>query len=218
MKVLICNIIGIGNKASQQQLWYFNNVVKLDVFVVLEPMVSLDEYVFKKKFKMDQVVANVSNKIWLFSSASYHVEILLDHEQLLHCKVTSTLLPKPVLLTIVYAKCTRRERIDLWNSIRHMSVDDMPWLIRGDFNIIMNESERVGRAAPDTNAMRDFNNCILDMGLMDLGYSGLSFTWQWREVKQRLDRLLANSEWMDTFASNTVQHAIRRCSNHRIDP
>lgn len=45
-------------------------------------------------------------------------------------------------------------------------------------------------------------------------FEGVPYTWQCREVRQRLDRILFNHLWLDTFASSKVTHGIRRCSDH----
>lgn len=133
----LCWNIRVGNKSSCQQLWYLLNLFKVDVFSIIEPLIPLDSFVFCKKFKMEKVISNCSNKIWLF-------EILIDHEQFLHCKIVSELLPSPVLMTIVYAKCNRREIMELWEELRNIAVWDIPWVIGGYFNIVANSDERLG--------------------------------------------------------------------------
>lgn len=105
--------------------------------------------------------------------------------------------------------------IDLWNNIRNNAVADEPWLIGGDFNIIVESGEIEGGSPPDLNSMNDFVNCIADTCLKDMDYIGLPFTWQWRNVKHRLDRVLANSAWDDIFKENSFTHRIRRWSDHR---
>lgn len=80
---------GGGRKSTQQQLWYLRNKLKLNILVILEPMVKLERFYFCAKFKMDKVVANSSNKIWVFSDENYVIEVLEDHVQFLHCKVMS---------------------------------------------------------------------------------------------------------------------------------
>lgn len=64
-------------------------------------------------------------------------------------------------------------------------------------------------------AMNDICDCIMDCGLHDIGFSGLPFTWQWKDGKQRLDRFLFNQSWLDTFNLSSVFHGVRRCSDHR---
>ena len=113
MNWLVWNIRGIGGKKSQQQMWYMCRNLKLNLFVILEPMVQLDVFKYSRMFGMEKVIANCSNKIWIFSDANYEVEVLEDQLQLLHCRISSSQLSCPLLMTFVYAKCTRSEREDL---------------------------------------------------------------------------------------------------------
>lgn len=78
MNLLCWNIRGIANKLSQQQLAYLKSVNNLEILAILEPLGSLDSYLFLNKFRMDAVVANCNNKIWLFSS-SFSITILVDN-------------------------------------------------------------------------------------------------------------------------------------------
>lgn len=91
MKFMFWNIRGIGGVSSQNHLWYLKSLEHLDLFALLEPLVPLDEFKFLNKFKMDSVFSNYNNKIWLFSSSSYNVSVLVDNEQFLHCSVSSSL-------------------------------------------------------------------------------------------------------------------------------
>lgn len=131
MNLLCWNIRGIGNKLSQQQLAYLKNVEKLDILAVLEPLVSLDSYFYLNRFKMDVVFANCSNKIWLFSSSSFSITVLVDNVHFLHCLVKSDQLPTDVLLTFVYAKCSRIDRLNLWNDLSSLPATDLPWMVGG---------------------------------------------------------------------------------------
>lgn len=172
MKFMSWNIRGVGNKSSQNQLWYVKNLEKLDVFALLEPLVPLDEFVFLNKFKMDSVIANLNNKIWLFSSASFSVEVLVDNEQFLHCLVSSSQLPSDILLTVVYAKCSRRERLSLWHDLSALPLNNLPWMVGGDFNIIVNSFERSGGNSPDILAMEDFYSLLFIIILLKLVLKG----------------------------------------------
>ena len=68
-------------------------------------------------------------------------------------------------------------------------------MLGGDFNIISSPLEREGGALPSLNAMADFNDFICVNGLLDLGFSGVPFTWEKINfMKQRLDRILFNSQ------------------------
>lgn len=66
MNCVIWNIRGVGGTSSQQQLWYLRNKHQLNIMVILEPMVQLDSFLYCTRFRMNKVVANKSNKIWVF--------------------------------------------------------------------------------------------------------------------------------------------------------
>lgn len=119
------------------------------------------------------------------------------------------------MLTIVYAKCSRNERLDLWHDITALPATDLPWMVGGDFNFIVDRIERSGGAPPDAHAMTYFASFIIDCGLIDIGVKGLPFTWEGSNISQRLDRLLFNQKWLETFSQNEVTHGIKRCSDHR---
>lgn len=196
-------------------MWYLKQKLKLNLLVLLEPLIQLDQFFMCTKYKVQKVIANCSNKIWVMFDEDYQVEVLVDHVQVLHCRVSSTLLPEPIYMSFVYAKCTKAERVDLWDQIRSFKVLNAPWSVGGDFNIITQSSERVGGAAPNVAVMNDFCNCILDCDLLDIGFEGVEFTWMWRDIKQRLDRILFNQCWLDILPGTKVSHGVRRLSDHR---
>ena len=125
-----------------------------------------------------------------------------------------TLFPYTTLFRSVYAKCNKRERLELWSAVRNLSIQGLPWAIGGDFNIINATSEKEGGASPDLLAMSDFSNFILDCNLVDIGFEGLPFTWQRGSVRERLDRVLLSHEWLDIFKSCKIIHALKKCSDH----
>lgn len=141
--------------------------------------------------------------------------MLVDHPQVLHCIISHSQFASPFFANFVYAKCSKLERLDLWNKLRMVASVSQPWMVGGDFNTISISSERKGGASPDLNSMNDLNNCINDCGLIDIGFSGPNFTWYGPNVAQRLDRILLNSSWLDLFKQNCVSHQLKRCSDHR---
>lgn len=107
-----------------------------------------------------------------------HIQVLLDKEQLLHVQVSSPLLMQSVLMTFVYAKCTRTERQLLWDELRDIasSADGHPWIIGGDFNTILHYHDRIGSGSNRFLEMLDFGEMIVDCELQDAGCEGEIFT------------------------------------------
>ncbi|KZV35592.1 hypothetical protein F511_32758 [Dorcoceras hygrometricum] len=135
---LIWNIRGIGNKLSQRRVKFLREVHKLQFLAIIEPMIPLNHEYMKRMFGFRGVHANISNKIWIFVDDSISLEILQDHEQFLHVKMESPLFPSAVLVTVVYAKCTRLLRSVLWEDLLDLQVpNDLPWILGGDFNAIV---------------------------------------------------------------------------------
>ncbi|KAL0317839.1 UNVERIFIED_CONTAM: hypothetical protein Sangu_2198200 [Sesamum angustifolium] len=142
-------------------------------------------------------------------------QVLVDHEQLLHIRLESNKWPKPLFVTVVYAKCDTVERRALWDALRAVSVGASPWIVGGDFNTVLSPDERSGGSAPSGMAMSDFHDAIADCALVDAGYVGSPYTWYSRRLRQRLDRVLISSCWMTVFPKMQVAHLELSQSDHR---
>ncbi|KAL9681463.1 hypothetical protein QQ045_013248 [Rhodiola kirilowii] len=67
--------------------------------------------------------------------------------------------------------------------------------------------------------MDKFKSCLEDYGLTDLRYEGDMFTYSnrrlgEREVKARLDRVVANQAWRSLFPQANVRHIFANSSDH----
>ncbi|CAL1379212.1 unnamed protein product [Linum trigynum] len=87
------------------------------------------------------------------------------------------------------------------------------WLLAGDFNSLLSASEKCGGAPFDASRVREFQDCLLDSALADLGFVGPPFTWFRRGTKERLDRGLGNLMWTTQFPDTTVRPRVK--SDHR---
>lgn len=104
-----------------------------------------------------------------------------------------------MIASFVYAKCNIRQRRKLLYVLEVFGVHQQyPWVICRDFNNILTPEERIGchTAQP---AINDFNNFLLDVGVMDVGYTGNRYIWSRKEnglcIKwARLDRFLINHQ------------------------
>ncbi|CAL1381266.1 unnamed protein product [Linum trigynum] len=91
---------------------------------------------------------------------------------------------------------------------------------RGDLNQVKcAEEKRGGRMMADA-AMGEFDECLTEIGLWDLGFYGYPFTWENKRVggaliKERLDRFIANDPWRETMENCRVIHLEKERSDHR---
>ncbi|XP_073138664.1 uncharacterized protein [Henckelia pumila] len=134
----------------------------------------------------------MNNKIWFYSVNDIVISVLVDHEQFLHLKISSGLFPTNICLYIVYAKCNRVMRRDLWERLLECQpFDGCPWVVGGDFNIIANPMEHSLGVVNHPGGMQEFADFIVTAGLADAGFIGSRFTKTNRRIWKRLDRISA---------------------------
>ena len=106
IKSLIWNIRGIGSSPSVRRLKSLIRVHQLKLVCILEPFMSpakLDAT--RVRLGMDSAFASESGKIWLFWSHPFHVQVLHDMGQVVHCRACHSSLSEGFFMSFVYAKC-----------------------------------------------------------------------------------------------------------------
>jgi hypothetical protein len=99
-----------------------------------------------------------------------------------------------------YGHLERSLREDSWMLLAHLKhFSPQPWLCVGDFNEIVNQSEKVGGASRSEHQMELFHSTLDGCNLCDLGYQGSKFTWNnYRDAahftKECLDRATATTK------------------------
>ncbi|KAK9750299.1 hypothetical protein RND81_02G185500 [Saponaria officinalis] len=124
-------------------------------------------------------------------------------------------------LTGFYGWAERDEKELSWKLLKDIKpLSTLPWMVIGDFNQILFETEKREAYVPRAQReMDDFREAIDYCGLMDIGYTRDAFTW-WNKkseplaIFERLDRGCASLEWMDLFLSLTLKHLGWERSDH----
>ncbi|KAK8716310.1 hypothetical protein V6N13_043625 [Hibiscus sabdariffa] len=156
-----------------------------------------------------------SGGLWLCWHESLRVEVLVHNFQFMHCRVTCLNTGSSSLVTLVYASPSVSKRKILWPHLRSFASSIRePWLLMGDFNATLDASERKG-GADAVRPSRDFQSFLFDCGLRDMGYQGPDFTWSRGATLARLDRMLCNNYWDESFPEAAVSHLFRMRSDHR---
>ncbi|XP_021770376.1 uncharacterized protein LOC110734517 isoform X2 [Chenopodium quinoa] len=88
--------------------------------------------------------------------------------------------------------------------------DDTPWLVLGDLNEVMFPNEKMGGCSFCQSQANDLRMLVDAACLVDLGFNGNPYTWHnaregCANIRERLDRALANPIWLNTFLN--TQHA-----------
>jgi len=108
-----------------------------------------------------------------------------------------------------------------WALLKHLkNHQPVPWLCGGDFNEILEQSEKEGVAVSWLcvairweSQMHSFCEALEECRLCDLGYTDPRFTWSNRcndktFTKERLNRAVANIEWCCHFQEVTLVNLV----------
>ncbi|XP_060183220.1 uncharacterized protein LOC132613188 [Lycium barbarum] len=187
----------------------------------MEPFQSADTInTYRGRLGYQNSYMNRSGKIWIFWADEWQGLIVADTDQQVTLKMNLMGNGQEFFITTVYAKCDEKEREELWDSLTLMIPDNSnPWLVGGDFNVILLEQEKQGRLPVTVQETMDFVQCIQSCGLIDMGFTGSRFTW-WNGRTQegcifkRLDRILCNQDFLNVKPNSQVHHLIRKGSDH----
>jgi hypothetical protein len=132
-------------------------------------------------------------------------------------RITSKLEDEVWDLTGVYGPQLENEKMYFLNELRHIHNMVRPeWMILGDFNMIRRSQEKNKRII-NRRVMRQFNNTIDDLQLLELDLNGRAFIWsneQNEPTMTRIGRFLATTEWHQLFPSADLQAICTMTSDH----
>ena len=98
------------------------------------------------------------------------------------------------------------------------SISD-PWLIIGDFNATLSPQDRLDGVPVTLNEIKDFEDCVKDMGITELHWKGNYYTWTNKQVgaariASRIDRAFGNDCWMDKWGHVSLDYGVPGVSDH----
>ncbi|XP_015072451.1 uncharacterized protein LOC107016517 [Solanum pennellii] len=157
------------------------------------------------------------------------IPIRIGFESLMHSKIASLSIDRVVkerskdhqiILTVMYGFNTIEQRKSLWQEMNIMSKGiSQPWLIVGDFNAILSTKDRLAEVPVTINEIKDFAECVRDIGVNELQWKGNCYTWTNKKcgrdrISSRIDRAFGNDEWMEKWGHVNVEYGNPSISNH----
>ncbi|KAK3037266.1 hypothetical protein RJ639_029678 [Escallonia herrerae] len=148
------------------------------------------------------------------------LEITFQNNNLINALVFLDPPHSPWMLSAVYGPphwCSKRQ---FWENMDLIGNSfSGPWICIGDFNAISNQSEKQGGRPVQNSSPGGLNGFINNNFLLDLGFSGNPFTWTNNRplsanIKERLDKAYANSQWRFLFPDAAIIHLLGKCSDH----
>ncbi|KAK4706689.1 hypothetical protein R3W88_033755 [Solanum pinnatisectum] len=156
------------------------------------------------KLGFDKAATNCNGKIWYFWKDEWMGSILLDTIQQVTIQFKHN--NKKFIISVVYARCNALERLELWEKLESIAERvQCPWIIRGDFNVILNKEEKLGGLEFSPNEAIDFAAFISSDALSEVRWLGSKFTW-WNgrieEAKHKQFKNIVEENWKVDFAGN----------------
>ena len=119
-----------------------------------------------------------------------------------------------------YSPPYKSKRMKSWVNLHALLVSIQgPWVYCGDFNVVINDSQKDGGTAGSSSTPSFLKELLFYLAAVDLGFVGNKFTWTNRRwgrhaIRERLDRGIANIDWRLAFPRASVYHLGAVNSNH----
>ncbi|GMI67709.1 hypothetical protein HRI_000440200 [Hibiscus trionum] len=147
--------------------------------------------------------------ITLQSYSRNHIDVIVKENDSMVWRITG-----------FYGCPEERFRHTSWDLLRQLKSDQqIPCLVAGDFNELLFSFEKQGGRLRSERNMSQFREALDDCELCDLGFKGTWYTWERgrteaTNVRERLDRAVANLRWLEIHPDFSVVHLTHFISDH----
>nr|XP_026429227.1 uncharacterized protein LOC113325233 [Papaver somniferum] len=152
--------------------------------------------------------------IWLFWHVSLAAPTVISIT-----KQAITVAIGNVMVTGVHAYCLTINRRELWEELAELSSKNCPWLVIGDFNVVLINAEKKGGRRPLRVSIQDFRECLDVCKLMQASRSGIFFSWCNNKAGKKriicdLDKYFVNVKWLELHDGWSYKVGNRGVSDH----
>ncbi|XP_039052880.1 uncharacterized protein LOC120194716 [Hibiscus syriacus] len=129
----------------------------------------------------------------------------------------------PFVISAIYGFNDGTQRRLLWQHLRDLDSNygSFPWILGGDFDIFLQSFESSDHEFLGTYSstdMKDFQETLNDLLLHDHPFFGPTYTWSNKQkdtfLARKLDRVLINSAWINSFQNSFVEFMAPGPSDH----
>ncbi|KAK2648340.1 hypothetical protein Ddye_015829 [Dipteronia dyeriana] len=149
-------------------------------------------------------------KVSITSFSTGHIDARVSHENGVWWRFSG-----------IYGCPGPNQRHNTWELIRRLRmVDNLPWVLGGDFNERLRMDEKCGGLMKAVSGMYDFWKIVDNYNLMDLGFAGPKMTWDNKRegrdnIQERLDHFFGDRNWVETFSNTKVEYLGFNFLDHR---
>lgn len=168
----------------------------------------------------------LSGGLALFWKNNFEVEVLSSSSRVIDTKIKAG--SRSFYISFVYGDPVQQRRAEVWNILKDIGLHRSGgWFLVGDFNELMNNSEKVGGPRRHESSFYEFRAFARDCRLKEIPSSGNRLSWAGtREimvngvkekvwVQCRLDRAFGNAEWFRLFPNSHSFYLEKTGSDHR---
>lgn len=172
--LLLWNVRGLNSVLKQQEVSVLCKKNKCGLVALFETKLNKAALLtcYKKWFPQWHSLDNTPSIgkgriLFLWRQDEFQVQLLAMEPQFIHVKVEVKATLQSVYLTVIYASNEQTERLQLWDSLRTLTVSNV-WLVGGDFNNVLRPTEREGGQIPMVTEYEPFAECLCDCALADM--------------------------------------------------
>jgi exonuclease III len=231
MKILSWNCRGLGKPSAVRDLRQIIKAHQPNIVFLTETKFQSSDFLvrtnsfgkFFSNFIVDCTMSprNRSGCLALFWSNNVKITIIGYNNNMIDCYVESDNNNNLWRATGIYGFPQHDKKIntcDLISSLFNSNQHDQ-WLLFGDYNLIVNSSDKQGGRDNNSNSNYILQDTLNNCNLVDLGYKGEPFTWTNNQannchIKERLDRFCATTDWISRFPRFTNYHLMSSTSDH----
>ena len=217
------NCQGLGNVLTIRRVKEIHRSISPDVMFLMETKNS-DEFI-KSKFQclhyehQFSIPPNgLSGGLYLFWKEGVDISILDSSPNMIYTLITFKGCSSHV--SFIYGAPAVENRAAFWDKLSQIGSDrDSAWLLTGDFNDILNNSEKVGGPPRLEGSFTTFRSFVAQNGLWDIRHSGEELSWRGTRythyIRARLDRVMGNCSWSEAFPMGRCCYLRFEGSDHR---
>ena len=218
IKIIAWNIRGMTDTSKQDEVKLLISENRLHMCAVIETRLI--------KKVVNKICDNVFGSwAWISNSADsikgcriavgwdtsvIEASLISSIGQVMHFEVKVIADKKSFFVSFIYGDNDAKDRIKLWDNLSdHLAlVDNKPWVMLGDFNVIMYAEEHSNSVVDNTHGVKEFRKCFEQLDMEDVTMTGLFYTWVQKRkdptsgIMKKLDRVLGNSEFFDLFGAS----------------
>ncbi|GKV23692.1 hypothetical protein SLEP1_g33394 [Rubroshorea leprosula] len=156
--------------------------------------------------------------LWLCWKTSVQLSVIFSTSQAIHCSVCFR--GDNIFLTFGYVRPTEAYKTEFWKHMLDWKEGHSgAWVLIGDFNDVASSEEISPRTTTIFNRAQRFRNRMASCGLMEMETLGCKFTWCRTRggrvvLRERLDRVLINSDCQHRLQGAKAFNLPRTCSDH----